>query len=122
MDSQVALVAIFIPITAILSIVGLITILRKFKNDERMAMIEKGMVLPQKQPMKIDPAGIMIPGFLFVGAGIGLIIAEFVSSNFPDGAVAIYFGLILLFGGLGLLVAYFIQYKLSEKQRKNNQE
>jgi hypothetical protein len=121
MEAHAAMVAIFIPITAILGTVGMIILLRKFKNDERMAMIEKGMVLPQKQPMKIDPAGIMIPGFLFVGAGLGLIIAEFVSSNFPD-SVGIYFGLILLFGGLGLLVAYFIQYKLSEKNRNNNQE
>ena len=112
-------VAIFVPIISVVSISLLIFYLRKLKSDERMAMIEKGLAFPEKVPQKIDPAGILTAGFLFLGAGVGLVIAKFVSSNFSDDAVSLYFGLILVFGGLGLLISYFIQYRLAEKEKKN---
>lgn len=116
-------VALVVPIVFTITLALLIGVWRKFQNQERLAMIEKGMVLPQKQATRVDPAGILTAGFLFVGAGIGLVFAQFASSNFPeDEAVALYFGLILIFGGLGLLASYYIQYKMDEKSKKHLQE
>ena len=120
MENNVAITAIFIPIVSVVSIALLIFYLRKLTSDERMAMIEKGLAFPEKKPQKLDPSGILTAGFLFFGAGVGLVWAKFISSNFPeDEAVSIYFGMILIFGGLGLLISYFIQYRMAQKEKKN---
>ncbi len=39
---DVAVIGVFIPIVSIISIIVMIVYLRKYENDERMAMIEKG--------------------------------------------------------------------------------
>jgi hypothetical protein len=117
MEAQQKVIALFIPITAILGIVGLLIILRKFENDERMAMIEKGLALPQKEGTKVNPASALRWGCLFVGVGLGIFIANMIES-IKDEAEALYPALILIFGGLGLLVSYYIQLQLDRKGEK----
>ena len=65
-------VAIVVPVTAIVCVVGLLAILRKLENDERMAMIEKGLALPQKEGTKVNPASALRWGCLFMGVGFGI--------------------------------------------------
>lgn len=116
MDIREAIVAMSIPITAILGFVGLLIILRKFDNDEKMAMIEKGIALPQKQGSKVNPAAALRWGCLFVGVGLGIFVANFIASIKSD-SEALYPALILVFGGMGLLVSYYIQIKIDEREK-----
>lgn len=110
-------VAIVIPVTAIVCVVGLLALLRKFDNDERMAMIEKGLALPQKEGTKVNPASALRWGCLFMGVGFGIFLANLIDNLRDERSDAIYPALILFFGGLGLLISYYIQLKLDEKNK-----
>lgn len=116
MGPQEAAVAIAIPITAILGFVGMMIILRKFDNDEKMAMIEKGLAMPQKQSSKVNPASALRWGCLFVGVGLGIFVANMIASVKSDHE-ALYPALIMVFGGTGLLISYYIQLKIDERQK-----
>ncbi len=117
MDAHQKIVALFIPITAILGIVGLLIILRKFENDERMAMIEKGLALPQKEGTKVNPASALRWGCLFMGVGFGIFIANIIENVSDRNSDAVYPALIMFFGGLGLLISYYVQLKLDERNK-----
>ncbi|MGF1926169.1 MAG: DUF6249 domain-containing protein, partial [Bacteroidia bacterium] len=65
-------------------------------------------------------------GLLLVGLGIGLLVALFTvigvfGSEMTEGeegqAVAIYFGCIGIFGGLGLITSYFVEKKWLDQQK-----
>lgn len=110
-------VAIVVPVTAIVCIVGLLALLRKFDNDERMAMIEKGLTPPQKDSMRVNPASALRWGCLFMGVGLGIFIANIFQNMTDNDTDALYPALILFFGGLGLLVSYYVQLKLDERHK-----
>ena len=62
-------------------------------------------------------------GCLFMGLGIGLLVAFAVHYNFADFVENAYFlrstvygSCVLLFGGLGLLIAFIIELKVSKKR------
>ena len=62
-------------------------------------------------------------GCLFMGLGIGLLVAFAVHYNFADFVEssyqiksAIYGSCVLLFGGLGLLIAFIVELKVSKKK------
>lgn len=62
-------------------------------------------------------------GCLFVGLGIGLLVAFAVHYNFADFVEnayylrsAVYGSCVLLFGGLGLLIAFIVELKVSKKR------
>ena len=88
---------------------------------ERMAMIERGM-----DPRSYKPhASLSAPyqtlkwGLLLIGSGLGLCLAYIVSTSvFPDddGNPAMYFGLIAVFGGLGLFISFLMEKKDNDKR------
>ncbi len=62
-------------------------------------------------------------GCLFMGFGIGLLVAFAVHYNFADFVQnayylrsAVYGSCVLLFGGLGLLIAFIVELKISKKK------
>ena len=62
-------------------------------------------------------------GCLFMGLGIGLMVAFAVHYNFADFVEnayylrsAVYGSCVLLFGGLGLLIAFIVELKVSKKK------
>jgi hypothetical protein len=107
-----------------LSICALIFGIRYLSNRENMAMIEKGLDPKLKQERRPAPFRNLKWGLLLVGAGMGLFLAylldNFVLFNvrhmtpneFNDGANApIYFALIAIGGGIGLITSYKIERK-----------
>lgn len=114
-------------LVAIVMFVGLFALvfgIRYLSNKEKMAMIERG-IDPGTQKSTPKPFLSLKFGLLFLGVGLGLLVALFTvrgvfGSNMTDSeegqAVAVYFGSIFIFGGLGLVVSYIIEKKWLDQQ------
>ena len=109
---------ILVPIFMFVGLFTMLIFLRKYENDERMAMIEKGMdpgISRRNNGFRTLRLSLM-----FIGVGIGLLLGFIIQSSTEianEGMItAIYFSTILIFGGSGLLLAYFIN------NRKNRQQ
>lgn len=121
-----------------LSICAVIFGNRYVRNRENMAMIEKGLD-PNIKPERPRPAPFrsLKWGLLLVGAGLGLFLAYLLdntvlyrighyTSKWDDGEyrvnganVSIYFALIAIGGGLGLITSYRIEKReLLDKENK----
>lgn len=120
------------------SICALFFGIRYMRNREQMAMIEKGLD-PHFKPERPRPAPFrsLKWGLLLVGAGLGLFLAYLLDNTLlykvghevarfnggdyeATGAnVSIYFALIAIGGGLGLITSYRIEKKeLLDKEEK----
>ncbi|MCY1510991.1 hypothetical protein D9M68_453840 [compost metagenome] len=116
------LVAISFFIGAFLMVFGI----RYLANKEKMAMIERG-IDPGTQKATPKPFLSLKFGLLLVGLGVGLLVAMFtVNAMFGQQdaftnvhnseEVAIYFGCLGIFGGLGLIISYFVEKKWLDAQ------
>lgn len=102
----------------------MIIAMRYMENRENMSMIERGMdPSTKKKRNHADPSTTLKNGLLFVGAGIGLLLAIVITSSLhmdDDYATGIFFALIAIFGGLGMLGAYFYERKNPPSDFKND--
>jgi hypothetical protein len=105
------LVPILIPLGAFMMIFGIYYL----RTRENMALIEKGMN-PKQFANRPAPYRNLKNGLLFLGAGLGLLIAYIIDNNmyrgdFHDDNPAVYFACIAIGGGLGLIASYAIEKK-----------
>ncbi|WP_159102699.1 DUF6249 domain-containing protein [Flectobacillus major] len=115
------MLALLIPIIATVGGLTMIVFLRKFENDEKMAMIAKGIVPPARGvSSKVNPANSLRWGLLGMGVGIGLLIGHFLENNLGFDDDVAYFSMIFVFGGAGLLFSYFLQMKIDKNNANNN--
>ncbi len=100
---------IIISIAAFALTFGIVYIIFSTRHRERMTMIDKG-IDPKifVKPRNNNHNGLITWGFLFVGLGIGFFVANMVDTYTELVNVPVYFGSVLLFGGLGLVAAYMI--------------
>lgn len=104
-----------------LSIIALIFGIRYMRNRENMAMIEKGINTNIK-PERPRPAPFrsLKAGLLLCGAGLGLLLAYLLDNtilyrighdhgDYTGANVTIYFAMIAIGGGLGLITSYRIE-------------
>lgn len=108
MPSTVALVLVVMFTGLFACIFGVVYLMKK----ENLAMIDKGMN-PKDKLHRPAPFRSLKWGLLLLGAGFGLLIAFFVDINLPYRVepVGIYFALIAMGGGLGLVGSYFVEKK-----------
>ena len=115
---------ILVPITFFICTFAMVFGLRYLSNKEKMAMIERG-IDPGLHKATPKPFLSLKFGLLLVGLGIGLLMALFTvrgvfgteMTAMEEGqSVAIYFGCLGIFGGLGLIVSYIIEKKWLDKQ------
>lgn len=105
-------IAVFIPIIAIIAIAYGVVQWRRYENDERRAMIEKGMDPGSAKRIRNTSWALRF-GLLFIGAGLGLLCGYMLDSLFRMEEVA-YFSMIFIFGGLGLGISYIIEEKKND--------
>jgi len=77
-----------------------------------MAMIEKGM--NPKEAVKKSMPRYLKWAMLFIGAGVGLLLAFFIDNymlRYNTEPEAVYFALLAIGGGLGLLASYRMEKK-----------
>ncbi len=113
------IIPIVVPAITFLSITLIIIFIRKYINDERMAMIEKGLTKKDffDQTMELSLFTTLRIALLLVGAGVGLFFANILDGMFQE-PVAAYFSMLLIFGGGGLVASYF----MFNKRVKNRSE
>ncbi len=106
---------ILIPILIPLGVFALIFGIRYFENKERMSMIEKGMDPGLRKRKSVSPLTSLKWGLILCGAGLGLMMAfwltNYVLFTSENQSPAIYFSMIGIFGGLGLITSYFFEKK-----------
>jgi hypothetical protein len=107
-DSAGILIPILVPLGAFAMVFGIIYL----RTRENMAMIEKGMN-PKQYANRPAPFRSLKTGLLFMGAGLGLLIAYIIdhSMAYRHDNEAIYFSLIAIGGGLGLITSYAVEKK-----------
>ena len=103
-----------------LALFAMIFGIRYLRNRENMAMIEKGLD-PKLNQHRPAPYTNLKWGLLLVGAGAGLLLAYFLHEYVlvvrdkygvnNDDNPAIYFALIAMGGGIGLISSYRIEKK-----------
>ncbi|WP_316819567.1 DUF6249 domain-containing protein [Pedobacter gandavensis] len=113
---------ILVPITFFLSTTALIFGWRYMVSREKMAMIERGMEpgLARPRPSAPMPFVSLKFGLLLVGLGLGLIVALFTvraTGIEEEEGVAVYFGCLSIFGGIGLIVSYAMEKNWLDKQK-----
>ena len=114
MDSQVDLGPI-IPMVVCTTMFAMIFGIVYLYKRERMAMIERGMD-PRTNKPRPAPYQYLKWGLLMIGAGFGLFLSFILvntcfSGYDSDSKPAIFFSLIAIFGGFGLLVSFLIEKK-----------
>ncbi|MGL1885011.1 MAG: hypothetical protein OCD76_00740 [Reichenbachiella sp.] len=107
---------ILIPLTLFISAATTLILFRKFTNDERLALIEKGGDANIFNKKQITFPAVKI-GLLLIGAGLGIFIGSILGHHLMGEEQAI-FSCILVFGGLGLFFSYFIENNLAKKKGK----
>lgn len=86
------------------------------RQKERLAMIEKGVSLAELEgdlkarPTNLYPLSSLKWGLLAGFVGIGLFIADWMDHSLEVGD-SVYFASMLVFGGLALVIFYFIASK-----------
>ena len=106
------LVAILIPLSFFTMVFGIVYLFKK----ENLAMIEKGMN-PRNLPDRPVPYKNLKWGLLLVGSGMGLLLAYFLDQYIlpinheynKDSRAFIYFALLGIGGGLGLIRSYSVE-------------
>lgn len=114
---DVEILGVMIPIIAIVGAFIMIIYLRKYENEERMAMIEKGVdpaLFAIKR--KTNSSGPLRASLLLIGAGLGLLLGYYLDTTFDMEEVA-YFSMLFIFGGLGLGAAYLVEEKKMKEER-----
>lgn len=114
MDPRV--LALMIPIVGTVSLFTMIVFVRRYENIERMAMIERGMH-PKDFKKKRDPYRTLRIACTAIGVGIGLFVGNLAFSDHDSEPIVL--GFTIMMGGIGLFLAYIIQYGLQIKARKD---
>lgn len=112
MNGAELLIPILVPLGAFAMIFGIVYL----RTRENMAMMERG-----KDPRSPRPYRNLKNGLLFIGAGIGLLLAYMIDVfTIPERIepAPLYFALIGIGGGIGLMLSYKIEKKeVLEKDR-----
>ena len=118
---DVAIIGVFIPIIGIAVTGVLLIFYRKYTNDERMALIEKGADAKIFAFSSQNSFGPLRFSFLMIGLGVGLLIGALLAdTRMLDEEVA-YFSMILIFGGIGLYYSHILESKKRKEEEQQQQ-
>lgn len=104
---------IFVPIGFFLAIFAILYVYWTTRTKERLALIDKGA---DASIFKTEPSkyALLKWGIFLIGLSVG-VITGFALANVVNEVVA-FFTMIFFFGGVGLIIAYFVTSKLAKKE------
>lgn len=120
---------LLISLVAIICAVGLPFIMiiilgvqaQRGRHAERLAMIEKGVVLEEPEK-KANRYPALRNGIVMIGLSLGLIIGLFVEPYLPHYSDFFSLGIpafTILFGGIGFVVYFFFSRSMQQKENRN---
>ncbi len=119
MEGLIVALAVTLPL---IGFFVMLVYLRRMENSEKLSMIEKGVDPTLFANKKRNSSGALRIALLLIGIGLGFVTGDFwrqadqQSHGFGYGGSPIpYFSMIFIFGGLGLLIAYFIEEKKNKE-------
>lgn len=104
---------IFVPLSFFLALFAILYVYWTTRTKERLALIEKGADASIFKTASSKYA-LLKWGIFLIALAVG-VISGFALSNVIN-EVAAFFTMILLFGGIGLIVAHYITYNLAKKE------
>jgi len=93
------------------------------RRKERMAMLEKGVDASVFFSKKTSSNEYSLKyGLLLIGVALGIQVGNLLATSepFAEAEEAAYFSMIFLFGGMALLINYFIARKMFNEDRGND--
>lgn len=93
------------------------------RRKERMAMLEKGVDASVFFSKKTNSNEYSLKyGLLLIGVALGILVGNLLSASepFAEAQEAAYFSMIFLFGGMALLINYFIARKMFNEDKGND--
>ncbi len=84
------------------------------RRKERQTMIDKGVDPSVFAEMKPGMSGIRY-GLLLIGVAVGILIGNILDATTVLEEEVSYFSMIFLFGGLALVISYFLERQQSKK-------
>jgi hypothetical protein len=113
----VEVLGVMIPIISIIGAFTMIVFLRKYSNEERMALIEKGLSADLIHLRNMSNTSLPLrASLLLIGAGLGILMGYVLDRSFDMEEVG-YFAMLFIFGGVGLGIAYVIEEKKMKEQK-----
>lgn len=118
-NAFIPIFGMMIPLAGIIGAYVMVVYLRRFENQEKMAMIEKG-VSPEFFNIKKrrNNSGPLRASLLLIGIGLGFFLGYFLDMHYNMEEVG-YFAMLFIFGGVGLGLAYLVEEK---KQKEENRQ
>lgn len=108
-----ALAEILVPISLFAATFLSLYFFLKGRNKERLAMIEQGIYKTDRDNTVNQ---LITWGLLLIGIGIGILLGNLLHMKTELQEESAYFAMILLFGGLGLLLSFYIRNKLKKQE------
>lgn len=108
-----------VPIVLFTGLFVLLFAIFYMRNKENMAMLEKGLN-PRENSAYPQPFTSLKFGLLLTGAGLGLFLAYILDVRAFAGIIntdPLYPALIGMFGGLGLIISYFLEKKYMDRHK-----
>ncbi len=106
-----------VPVFVLLVIFGFIygVVYLGVRKKERMAMLEKGADPSLFHNHKPGMAGIRY-GLLLIGVAVGILLGNIIDATTCLEEEVSYFSMIFLFGGIALVISYFLEKAQSKKE------
>jgi len=117
-EGPVAIMGILVPIIISLGAFLMVFGLSYLRNRERMALIERGMdPNPMLKRKGLSIHSVLRTSLLLLGVGLGLGVAYLIdiSRALKGDTDPLYFSMLFIFGGLGLLISFFVERKAEAK-------
>lgn len=113
----VEIFGIMIPIISIIGTFIMIIFLRKYQNEERMALIERGLSADLIHLKNLNNTSFPLrTSLLLIGAGLGILMGNILENTFNMDDEVAYFSMLFIFGGVGLGLAYLIEEKKGKQK------
>ncbi len=99
----------FVPIFFIAALFGIAYLYFTARHRERIAMIKNGVEASSIRDMKKAKANTLKNAMLLIGIAIGILVGHWITIYFKiEDNPVYYFAMIFLFGGMSLLLNYYL--------------
>ena len=111
---------IIVPLGLFATIFGVVYLFLTTRNSERLALIEKGADARMFNSGRSFGAGqlVLSLALISIGIGVGILVGAMFEQMGMDDDVS-YMTSMFIFAGLGLLVSYFVNRRLSLKDEQH---